>query len=111
MADKKATLHIEGQAPIELPITEGVLGTPVIDVRTLGSNGFFTFDPGFLATASCESQITYIDGDKGILRYRGYDIEDLAKNSDFIEVTNLLIYGDLPNKKQLNNEKRTKYRS
>ncbi|EGR4415239.1 citrate (Si)-synthase, partial [Vibrio cholerae] len=54
MADKKATLHIEGKAPIELPIMDGSLGPQVIDVRTLGSNGYFTFDPGFLATASCE---------------------------------------------------------
>ena len=57
--------------------------------------------PGFTSTASCESKITFIDGEKGILRYRGYDIEELAKKSDFIEVVNLLIYGDLPNKDQL----------
>ncbi len=64
MADKNATLHIEGKAPIELPIMDGTLGPEVIDVRKLGSNGYFTFDPGFLATASCESQITFIDGGK-----------------------------------------------
>ena len=66
----------------------------------------FTYDPGFTSTASCESKITFIDGDKGILRYRGYDVEHLAKNSDFIEVVNLLIYGDLPNKDQLKKYKK-----
>ena len=86
-----------------LPIYKASEGNDVIDIAKLFSeSGHFTYDPGFTSTASCQSKITYIDGDKGILRYRGYDIEDLAKNSDFIEVTNLLIYGDLPNKKQLN---------
>ena len=86
-----------------LPIYKASEGNDVIDIAKLFSeSGHFTYDPGFTSTASCLSKITYIDGDKGILRYRGYDIEDLAKNSDFIEVTNLLIYGDLPNKKQLN---------
>ncbi len=86
MADKKATLHIEGQAPIELPIIEGTQGPAVIDVRTLGANGYFTFDPGFLATASCESQITYIDGDNGILLHRGFPIDQLANHADYLEV-------------------------
>ena len=86
-----------------LPIYKASEGNDVIDIAKLFTeSGHFTYDPGFTSTASCQSKITYIDGDKGILRYRGYDIEELAKNSDFIEVTNLLIYGDLPNKKQLN---------
>ncbi|MEC6814047.1 citrate synthase [Photobacterium toruni] len=96
MADKNATLHIEGKAPIELPIIEGSEGQDVIDVRKLGANGFFTFDPGFLATASCESQITYIDGDKGILLHRGFPIDQLANNADYLEVCYVLLYGEVP---------------
>lgn len=100
MADKKATLHIEGRAPIELPIIQGELGPEVIDVRQLGANGYFTYDPGFLATASCESQITYIDGNKGILLHRGYPIDQLANNADYLEVCYILLYGEAPNRKQ-----------
>ena len=86
----------------DLPIYKASEGSDVIDISKLYAlSNHFTYDPGFTSTASCQSDITFIDGDKGILRYRGFDIEDLAKNSDFIEVTNLLIYGDLPNKKQL----------
>lgn len=96
MADKKATLHIEGEAPIELPIIGGSEGQDVIDVRKLGANGFFTFDPGFLATASCESQITYIDGEKGILLHRGFPIDQLANNADYLEVCFVLLYGEVP---------------
>lgn len=96
MADKQATLNIKGQAPIELPIMEGTVGPDVIDVRTLGSKGFFTFDPGFLATASCESQITYIDGGAGILLHRGYPIDQLANNADYLEVCYILLYGEAP---------------
>jgi citrate synthase len=87
---------------INLPIFESSIGENVIDISKLHSlTNHFTYDPGYTSTASCESKITYIDGTKGILRYRGYDIEELAKKSDFIEVANLLIYGDLPNKDQL----------
>mgnify|MGYP000657156352 CR=1 FL=1 len=75
MTDRKATLTIDGEAPIELPILTGTRGQDVIDIGTLGSHGFFTYDPGFSATASCQSDITYIDGDKGILLHRGYPIE------------------------------------
>lgn len=100
MADKKATLHIEGQAPIELPIIDGTLGPQVIDVRGLGSNGYFTFDPGFLATASCESQITYIDGEKGVLLHRGFPIDQLANNADYLEVCYILLYGEAPSREQ-----------
>ncbi len=84
------------------PIYKASEGNDVIDITKLHSlSGYFTYDPGFTSTASCKSNITFIDGDKGVLRYRGYDIEALSKNSNFIEVTNLLIYGDLPNKSQL----------
>ena len=91
----------------DFPIYNSTEGESVIDISKLHSKAnIFTYDPGFTSTASCESKITFIDGDKGILRYRGYDIEHLAKNSDFIEVVNLLIYGDLPNKNQLKKYKK-----
>jgi citrate synthase len=82
----------------ELPILSGTTGPDVIDVRKLyEETGYFTFDPGYTSTGSCESSITYIDGDEGVLLYRGYPIETLAENSDFMEVCYLLLYGDLPN--------------
>ncbi len=91
----------------ELPIYNSTEGESVIDISKLHAQAqIFTYDPGFTSTASCESKITFIDGEKGILRYRGYDIEELANKSDFIEVVNLLIYGDLPNKGQLKKYKR-----
>ncbi|MBB3104578.1 citrate synthase [Azomonas macrocytogenes] len=96
MADKKAQLIIEGAAPVELPVISATLGPDVIDVRGLLSTGNFTFDPGFMSTASCESKITYIDGDKGILLHRGYPIEQLAEKSDYLETCYLLLYGELP---------------
>ena len=96
MADKKAQLIIEGAAPIELPVYSGTLGPDVVDVRSLTSEGVFTFDPGFMSTSSCESKITFIDGDKGILLHRGYPIEQLAEKSDFLEVCYLLLKGELP---------------
>ncbi len=86
---------------IELPIFRGTEGPDVIDVTSLYKNlGVFTYDPGYMSTASCDSKITYIDGDKGILRYRGYDIADLAKGSNFLEVAYLLINGELPDRKE-----------
>ena len=96
MADTKAQLIIEGSAPFELPILKGTVGPDVIDVRGLSATGHFTFDPGFMSTASCESKITYIDGDKGILLHRGYPIEQLAENSDYLETCYLLLNGELP---------------
>ncbi len=85
----------------ELPVIPGSLGPSVIDVRSLyGATGNFTYDPGFTSTGSCESKITYIDGDQGILLHRGYPISELAENSDFLEVSYLLLYGELPNEKQ-----------
>ena len=81
----------------ELPVHEAVLGPAVVDVRQLyGTAGYFTFDPGFTSTGSCESKITFIDGDEGILLHRGYRIEDLAEHSDFMEVCYLLLHGELP---------------
>ena len=91
MADKIATLHLPGQDPIELPILSGTEGPDVIDVRALGAHGYFTYDPGFLSTASCESKITYIDGEKGILLHRGYPIAELAKNANYLQVCHLLL--------------------
>jgi citrate synthase len=96
MSKRKATLKIDGGAEIELPVLSGTMGPDVIDIRNLGKHGVFTYDPGFLSTASCSSKITYIDGDQGLLLYRGYPIEQLAENADFIEVCYLLFYGELP---------------
>jgi len=100
MADKKAVLTIDGMDPIELPMYEGTMGPDVIDVTSLVTKGLFTYDPGFLSTASCDSSITYIDGDKGTLMYRGYRIEDLAEQADFLDVCYLLLHGELPNAKE-----------
>uniref|UniRef100_UPI0040473EB8 citrate synthase n=1 Tax=Polynucleobacter sp. TaxID=2029855 RepID=UPI0040473EB8 len=101
-SDIKAKLSFsDGTPDIDLPIYKGTLGPDVIDIRKLyGQTGKFTYDPGFLSTASCNSKITYIDGDKGELLYRGYPIEDLANNCDFLEVCYLLIGGELPNAKE-----------
>ena len=100
MADKKAQLIIEGAAPVELPILSGNMGPDVIDVRGLTSQGVFTYDPGFMSTAACESKITFIDGDKGVLLHRGYPIEQLAEKSDYLETCYLLLNGELPNAEQ-----------
>ncbi|MGY6663089.1 MAG: citrate synthase [Glycocaulis sp.] len=96
-----AQLTINGKT-IDLPVLGGSVGPDVIDIRTLYRDaGVFTYDPGFTSTASCESQITYIDGDEGILLYRGYPIDQLAENSSFIEVSYLLLHGELPSAKEL----------
>ena len=101
MSTRKATLTIDGIAdPIELPIYSGTLGPDVVDVGSLTANNMFTFDPGFVSTAACESQITFIDGDKGILLHRGYPIEQLAEQSDYLETCYLLLYGELPTTEQ-----------
>jgi len=93
----KVTLTFDnGAPPVELPILSGNLGPDVIDIRTLGKHGIFTYDPGFLSTASCSSNITFIDGDEGLLYYRGYPIEQLAQHCDFMEVSYLLLHGNLP---------------
>jgi citrate synthase len=99
LADYKATLSFtNGQPSVEMPVYNGTIGPDVIDIRKLyGQTGMFTYDPGFLSTASCQSAITFIDGDKGELLYRGYPIEQLATNCDFLETCHLLLYGELPN--------------
>ncbi len=99
LSDNKATLSFSNGKPnIDLPVYEGTVGPDVIDIRKLyGQTGMFTYDPGFLSTASCQSAITYIDGDKGELLYRGYPIEQLATQCDFMETCHLLLYGNLPN--------------
>ncbi|NBY72083.1 MAG: citrate (Si)-synthase, partial [Betaproteobacteria bacterium] len=102
LADYKATLSFSNNSPsMEMPVYEGNIGPDVIDIRKLyGQTGMFTYDPGFLSTASCQSAITYIDGDKGELLYRGYPIEQLATQCDFMETCHLLLYGDLPDAKK-----------
>src|SRR5690554_6896876 len=97
MADKKARLTVDGlDEAIELPVYSGTEGPDVIDVRPLTGKGLFTYDPGFVSTAACESKITYIDGGKGVLLHRGYPIEQLAEKSDYLEVCYLLLNGELP---------------
>lgn len=104
MTDKKATLTIDnGQGSVEtfdLPVRNGTVGPDVIDVGSLTAKGYFTFDPGFTSTAACESEITYIDGEQGVLLHRGYPIEQLAEQSDYLETCYLLLYGELPDKAQ-----------
>ena len=103
MSDRKATLTFSDTGKsIELDILSGTEGPDTIDITKLYSQAkVFTFDPGFVSTASCDSSITYIDGNEGVLRYRGYPIEQLAQRSTFIEVAYLLLYGELPNAEQL----------
>jgi citrate synthase len=97
-SETKATLSFsDGSPSLELPIYKGTIGPDVIDIRKLyGATGKFTYDPGFMSTAACNSSITYIDGDKGELLYRGYPIEQLAVNCDFLETCYLLLNGELP---------------
>jgi citrate synthase len=99
---QKATLSFEDGTPsVDFPVYKGTVGPDVVDIRKMyGATGKFTFDPGFLSTASCESKITYIDGDQGELLYRGYPIEQLAVNCDYLETCYLLLNGDLPNPAQ-----------
>ncbi len=98
MSEKKAQLTIDGvDKPIELPVYEGSTGPDVIDVSSLVGQGFFTYDPGFMSTAACESDITFIDGGKGVLLHRGYPIEQLAANVSFLDTSFLLLNGELPN--------------
>jgi len=97
MTERKAQLTVEGHdKPIDLPIYPGTLGPDVVDVRGLIKSGFLTYDPGFMSTASCESDITYINGGEGVLLYRGYPIEQLAEHSSFLETCYLLLHGELP---------------
>jgi citrate synthase len=97
---RNATLTVDGKS-IELPVYSGSIGPEVIDIRQLyAKTGMFTFDPGFMSTAACKSAITYIDGDAGVLLYRGYPIEQLAQQCDFLEVAYLILKGELPNAQQ-----------
>src|SRR5258705_5151654 len=102
MNDRTANLTFsDGTPSVTFPILQGTIGPDVIDIRTLyAKTGKFTYDPGFMSTAACNSTITYIDGDKGELLYRGYPIEELAVKCDFLEVCALLLFGDLPNAAQ-----------
>ena len=99
LANYSATLSFSNGTPsIDIPVYNGSVGPDVMDIRKLyGQTGMFTYDPGFLSTASCQSAITYIDGDKGELLYRGYPIEQLATNCNYLETCHLLLYGELPN--------------
>jgi citrate synthase len=103
-AGKSATLTVGSNQQTHLPVRSGTIGPDVIDVgRLYRDTGCFTYDPGFTSTANCSSRITYIDGDKGVLLYRGYPIEQLAQRSSFLEVCYVLLYGDLPTKTQYEN--------
>ena len=95
MTEKSAQLKL-GDNTLDLPIYSGTIGPDVVDVSQLTGAGVFTYDPGFVSTAACESKITYIDGGKGILLHRGYPIDQLADHSDYLEVCYLLLYGELP---------------
>ncbi|EAR17231.1 MULTISPECIES: citrate synthase [Robiginitalea] len=100
MSDK-ASISIHGKS-YEFPVVEGTENEVAIDIKTLrAATGIITLDPGFKNTGSCESAITFLDGEKGVLRYRGYSIEELAEKADFLEVAYLLIFGELPNKEEL----------
>jgi citrate synthase len=99
--EKKASLTLPDGKVLDFPVMPGTIGPEVVDIRTLyGKSGMFTYDPGFLSTASCNSTITYIDGDAGVLLYRGFPIEQLALHCDFLEVCYLLLNGELPDQKQ-----------
>ncbi|ODS92246.1 MAG: citrate (Si)-synthase [Comamonas sp. SCN 65-56] len=102
LAEHKATLSFNNGSPsVDLPVYQGTIGPEVVDIRKLyGQTGMFTYDPGFLSTASCQSSITFIDGEKGRLLYRGYPIEQLATQCDFLDTCYLLLKGDLPNETQ-----------
>lgn len=100
MTEKTAKLSIDGKNSLELPIYTPTLGNDVIDITLLGASGVFTYDQGFVSTASCESKITYIDGDEGVLLYRGYPIEQLADKKDFLDTSYLLLNGELPDAEQ-----------
>ena len=104
---KTATMKVADRT-IEMPVRSGTLGPDVIDISRLHrETGCFTYDPGFTSTANCMSKITYIDGDNGILLYRGYPIDQLAERSSFLETCSLLLHGDLPTAEQFASFQRT----
>ena len=97
MSERKATLSFDNSdETLELAVHQGTVGPDVVDVGSLTAKGYFTYDPGFVSTAACESKITYIDGGKGILLHRGYAIDELAEKSDYLESCYLLLHGELP---------------
>lgn len=100
MSDTTITVNFPDGSTLDLPILKASMGANVVDIKTLPKKMLYTFDPGFLSTASCESDITFIDGEKGILLYRGYQIEDLAEQADYLEVCHLLLNGMLPDQSQ-----------
>lgn len=100
MVTEVAKLNIPGKEELDLPVLKGTMGPDVVDIAALSKADLFTFDPGFRSTASCESKITFIDGNKGMLLHRGYPIEQLAEQSDYIEVCYLLLFGELPGQQQ-----------
>ena len=102
LSDNKAKLTFSNGSPdVDLPVYQGSIGPDVIDIRKLyGQTGMFTYDPGFMSTAACQSSITYIDGDKGELLYRGYPIEQLAEKVDYLDTCYLLLKGELPDSQQ-----------
>ena len=107
MSDKQATLTADGKS-LDMPVLSGTIGPDVIDIRKLyGQTGMFTHDPGFTSTSSCESGLTYIDGDEGVLLHRGYPIGQLAEHSTFMEVCYLLLNGELPQQQELSSFTRT----
>ncbi|PAU80936.1 citrate (Si)-synthase [Halovibrio salipaludis] len=106
MSNEKATLSVGGRT-LELPVYSGTQGPDVIDVRNLVTEGWFTYDPGFVSTAACESKITFIDGANGVLLHRGYPIEQLANNADYLEVCYLLLHGELPTAEENERFRRT----
>ena len=97
MISKAVKLVVNKDLNIELPVVTAQCGADVVDISALAKANLFTFDQGFVNTASCESKITYIDGEKGILRYRGYSIEELAQKSSYLETCYLIFFGELPN--------------
>ncbi len=107
MADNKAKLSTESGSEIEVDLLTPTIGQKVIDVRSLGSKGYFTYDPGFTSTASCESKITYIDGDKGVLLHRGFPIDQLATEATYLEVCYIMLYGEAPTQEQYDTFKYT----
>ena len=107
-AKRSVTISLDGSnKSVAIPLMEPTIGTPVFDIRKLYDDlGLFTYDPGYGGTAACESKITYIDGDEGVLLHRGYPIEQLAERSSFLEICYLLLNGELPNAEQLRSSSR-----
>lgn len=107
MTNKLVNFNCNDETLGEFPVLEGTYGYKVIDIQNLGKNRLYTYDPGFLSTASCESKITYIDGNKGVLLHRGYPIDELAKKANYLEVCYILIYGQAPSKEEYESFKNT----